>query len=50
VCTLDKNPRIFILLKQAAEAVKFQTNSLRPEAHKCISTGDNPDYANKETD
>ena len=43
-------PKIFILLKQAEEVVKFQTNSLRPRFQKCISTGDNTDYTNKAVD
>lgn len=46
-CVYSKQkPKIFILLKRAVETVKFQTYSLRPKSRKCISTGDNPDYAN----
>lgn len=46
-CVYSKQkPKIFTLLKQAVEVVKFQTFSLRPKSHKCISTGHNPDYAN----
>lgn len=45
-----QKPKMFTLLKRAVEVLKFQTNSLRPKPRKCISTGHNPDYANKAVD